>query len=289
MSLGKRIVRWLMTLSVLVGGGVAFLAWQGLLPIAKGKSPEKAAASAETKSAEKPRKIDPIAVTVAQVTGRPVQRKVHVVGTLFGTEEVEIAAKVDGRVLQILHDVGDVVHPGEVLLEVDQTDLQLVVNEANRALDLELTRIGLASTPDRDFDVGTLPSVARARLLEKNARNKFERTQSLYKRQSISREDLEQTETDFEVAQANTRQAQLDAESIVAAIRQREALLETARQRLRDAKVLVPTPSMAQMNGNQVVQVSAGGRRKAAPDVEYVVAARTPLPRSSSGSSWTAR
>jgi len=272
MSLGKRIVRWLVTLTFLVGGGVAFLAWQGLLPIARGRTPEKPAA-AETEKA-KPRRVDPIAVTVAEVTGRTVQRKVQVVGTLHGTEEIVVAAKVDGRVLQVLHDVGDVVHPGEVLLEIDPTDLELAVSEATRSMELELTRIGLHDVPGRDFDVGALPSVSRARLLEKNARNKYERSQSLYKRQSISREDLEQTETDYEVAQSNTRQAVLDAESIVATIRQREAFLATAQQKLGDAKIVVPTPSIAQNSGSKVVLASTGSRRKSVPDVEYVVAAR---------------
>lgn len=272
MSLGKRIVRWLVTLTILVGGGVAFLAWQGMLPIARGRTPEKSGAAEADKA--KPRRVDPIAVTVAEVTGRTVQRKVQVVGTLHGTEEIVVAAKVDGRVLQVLHDVGDVVHPGEVLLEIDPTDLQLAVSEATRSMELELTRIGLHDVPARDFDVGALPSVSRARLLEKNARNKFERSQSLYKRQSVSREDLEQTETDYEVAQANTRQAVLDAESIVATIRQREAFLATAQQKLRDAKVIVPTPSIAQSSGSKVVLASTGSRRKSVTDVEYVVAAR---------------
>ena len=272
MSLGKRILRWLLTLSVLVGGGVAFLAWQGLLPVARGRTPEKPAAPEPV--ATKTRRVDPIAVTVAQVTGRTVQRKVQVVGTLHGTEEIVVASKVDGRILQILHDVGDVVHPGEVLLEVEPTDLQLAVLEATRSLELELARIGLHEVPDRDFDVSALPSVARARLLEKNARNKFDRSQSLSKRQAVSREDLEQTETDYEVAQANTRQAQLDAESIVASIRQREALLATAKQKLDDATVVVPTPSIAHKSENRVVLASTGRRRKSVPDVEYVVAAR---------------
>lgn len=273
----KRFVRWTLTLLVVAGGVGALLVWQGLLPIAKGRAhgDEPAAAkSAETKKAAS-RRGPETAVTVAPVTGRPVQRRVQVVGTLHGTEEIDVASKVNGRVLRILHDVGDLVQPGEILLEVDPTDLRLAVTEATRSLELEMARLGLNAVPARDFDVATLPGVARAKLLEKNARNKYERSQSLLKQQAISREDVEQTETDWEVAQSNTRQAVLDAEATVAAIRQREALLETARQKLRDAKIVVPSPSLDRSTTQRrVVQAAAVARRTAASEVEYVVASR---------------
>ena len=87
---------------------------------------------------------DPIAVTVESVTARPVSRVVWVVGSLYGRDEVAIVPKVDGRVVKILHDVGDVVTPGEPLLEIDRTDYQLAAVEARRALELELAKIGRA-------------------------------------------------------------------------------------------------------------------------------------------------
>src|SRR5262245_51682296 len=222
MSFVKRALRWMLMLLLVGGGGVGFVAWRGLLPVARGRTHAAAPARAEAPAKKTPAAV---AVTLAHVTGRAVQRRVQVVGTLHGAEEIEVASKVDGRVARIVHDVGDVVHPGEVLLEVDPTDLRLATNEAARALELELARIGLTEAPTGSFDVGTLPGVVRARLLEKHARNKLERSQSLLKRQAISREDLDQAETDVDVAQANTRQAMLDAEATVAAIRQREALL----------------------------------------------------------------
>lgn len=275
MSFAKRVLRWMGTLLLVGGCGVGFLAWQGLPPVARGRTREAVPPKNEDATKKAPVAV---AVTVAPVTGRVVQRRVQVVGSLHGTEEIEVASKVDGRVVRIVHDVGDVVHPGEVLLEVDPTDLRLAMAEATRALELELARIGLAAVPSGAFDISSLPGVTRARLIEKNARNKFERSQALLKRQSISREDLEQSETDFDVAQANTRQAVLDAEAAIASIRQREALLDTARQKLQDARIVVPTPSVTSARmAQRIVPVSAGGRGKqasAASDVEYVVAAR---------------
>src|SRR5690349_9894818 len=44
---------------------------------------------------------DVVMVTVEPVAYRPVQRSVEAIGTLYGYEEVTIAAKLDGRVRKI--------------------------------------------------------------------------------------------------------------------------------------------------------------------------------------------
>src|SRR5262245_2638926 len=76
-----------------------------------------------------------IAVTVAPVTYRSIQRTADVVGTFYGREEVTIAPKTAGRVVKIHHDVGDIVRPGEVLLEIDETDYLLAAEETQKAME----------------------------------------------------------------------------------------------------------------------------------------------------------
>ena len=61
------------------------------------------------------------------MTARSVRRTVSAVGSLYGRDEVNITPKVEGRVVKIHRDVGDVVRPGDVLLEIDPTDYQLAV------------------------------------------------------------------------------------------------------------------------------------------------------------------
>ena len=67
-------------------------------------------------------------MTVAPVTIRPIQRSVEVVGTFCGQEEVLVTPEVDGRVVKVHHDLGDVVHLGDVLIEIDPTDYRLAVD-----------------------------------------------------------------------------------------------------------------------------------------------------------------
>ena len=103
------------------------------------------------------------------VTVRSVQRTVACVGTLHGYEEISVAAKVEGRMRKIMHDVADRVGPGEVLLEIDPTDYQLSVRQAQRSLQVELAKLGLSEPPNTKVDVTHMPMVVQAQLRRDNA------------------------------------------------------------------------------------------------------------------------
>src|SRR5688572_5538067 len=66
------------------------------------------------------RKQDAVAVTVAPAVVAPVQRSVEVTGTLFGDEEATVSAKVPGRIVAILRDVGDRTASGQPLAQIDK-------------------------------------------------------------------------------------------------------------------------------------------------------------------------
>jgi multidrug efflux pump subunit AcrA (membrane-fusion protein) len=207
--------------------------------------------SSAAKKTEPKKAVDPaIAVTVAPVTFRSIQRTADVVGTFFGREEVTIAPKTTGRIVKIHHDVGDIVRPGEVLLEIDDTDYRLAAEETQKALESELARLGLSQLPTQDVDIDKLPSVVRARLLEENAARKLQRIETLAAKNVSTQDELDQVRTDHRVAQANYKQAAMDARSTLATARHRNAILSTAVQRWHDTKVVVPTPS-SQTGPNQ--------------------------------------
>jgi multidrug efflux pump subunit AcrA (membrane-fusion protein) len=180
----------------------------------------------------------PVTVTVEPVRHASVRRTVTVVGSLFGQEEITLSPKVDGRVARVCHDVGERVKPGELMLEIDPIDYRLAAAEAERALELELARLGLKELPEQDFDVRRLPTVERAASLERNAGTRRDRSMRLGT--ATATEEKEQAEADYEVARANYRQAVLDATAGLASARQKKAALETAQQRLKETKVYAP-------------------------------------------------
>jgi len=202
-----------------------------------GKKPE--AASADSDGDKSAPAVVP--VSVASVEVRPVQRRVSVVGTLHGFERITITPKVEGRVQTVHFDVGDRVAPGKALLELDPTDYQLAIDEAQQALNQELSRLDLKQPPPNDFDIEQLPGVESANLLFMNARQKFERQKTLLTQNASSGQAYEQAETDMKVASVALRLARVNARTTLAAIKHRESLLAVARQKLSDTQVKAPT------------------------------------------------
>lgn len=160
-----------------------------------------------------------VPVSIASVEVREVQRRVSVVGTLHGFEQITITPKVEGRVQAIHFDVGDRISPGKTLLELDPTDYQLAVEEAKQSLNQELSRLDLKQPPPDNFDVEQLPSVESAKLLLKNALQKFDRQKTLSGQNASSGQALEQAETDLKVADAALRQARINAKATLAAVK----------------------------------------------------------------------
>jgi RND family efflux transporter MFP subunit len=208
-------------------------------------------AAAESKKKDQPpaEKDTPqpsaVAVTVAKVGIQAIQRTVDVVGSFEGYEELTVTPKVDGRVIRVHCDVADIVRPGDVLVEIDPTDYKLAVEEAQKKIETELSKDGLTALPGPDFDIMKLPTVVRASNQYRNASQKFSRVDSLYKQKISTKEDWDQAYADSEVAKATVDQMKIEAQTNIAKAREQAAILDTARQRLRDTKVEVPAPSVA--------------------------------------------
>jgi RND family efflux transporter MFP subunit len=255
----KRLLKALFPIAGLAALGLV-AAWHfGILPPGGAKPAAEPAAPAAAA-----RQPEAVAVTVAAPVPRPVDRRVRTVGTLHGFEEIDISPLVDGTIRRLARDVGDVVRPGEPLLEIDDTDFRLAVQEASRALELELARLGLTAIPDGSFDPATLPAVERARLVERNAAETLERYRGLVARNVTTKDEFEKAELAFDTAKLDTKQRLLEAEQTLAAVRHRQAILETARKRLSDTRIVAP----------EITARAADGTGGAVPPLSYTVAER---------------
>lgn len=185
-----------------------------------------------------------VAVTVEPVSTRTVQRSVEAFGTLYGFEEVSISARVEGRVRQVLHDVADVINPLEKLLEIDATDYELAVQKSDRALQVELARLGLKTLPDAQFDLEKVPFVAKAKSQRSHARARNERISRLAASKTVSAEESENAASELRTAEAEYDDQILKAETDLATIQLRQAELDVAREQLTNTHVLAPTPSV---------------------------------------------
>jgi len=213
---------------------VLLAAWAGAVLPACGKSNPSAAQQRQAPA--------PIEVKLTPVVVRPAERFVEVTGTLYGEEEVTIAAEVPGRIVGVHADLGDVVPHGAVLAQIDPTDYALAVEEARAALLAALARLGLSEVPRDEVDLSTLPVVARAEAQAANAAARLDRARRLYDRTPplISEQDFADIQTQSEVARAEVESERLNARSLLAETRVRQSALARAQQGLDDTRVVAP-------------------------------------------------
>jgi membrane fusion protein (multidrug efflux system) len=146
-------------------------------------------------------------------------------------------------VRKIAHDVADRVKPGETLVEIDPTDYQLNVRQAQRALQVELAKLGLAEVPGSNVDVTHIPTVIQAQLRRENAEKRLSRSKTLVARKASAEEDLTEKTSEYRVAQAEYDNQVLVAKAGIASIQVKQEALAIARQQLQDTLIRVPEPS----------------------------------------------
>jgi len=200
-----------------------------------------------TGGAEKAAKADTgpkaVPVTVAPIERRAVERTVEAVGTLRGWEDVTVGTKKRGRVVKVLHDIGDRIAPGEPLVELDAVDADLAVVQAEKQLAADLAKLGLTGLPSREFDVAKVPAVVQARVSLDRARVNLERQRTLSQRHAGTQQDLQNAENDEQAAQAGLENAGVVARATLAVAQAGKAALDVARQARADMVIRAPVPS----------------------------------------------
>ena len=124
MKIGK-LGKWLLGAVVTTAAAGGILAW-----LSSSGRAQKLELPPEAASGRDPAAV---AVTLATVHSTAVPRTVEAVGTLWGFEELTISAKVEGQIKRVVRNVADRVSPGDLLLEIDQTNYQLSFRQADRA------------------------------------------------------------------------------------------------------------------------------------------------------------
>jgi RND family efflux transporter MFP subunit len=204
----------------------------------------------------------PVPVTVAKAERRAVERTVEVVGTIKGWEDVTVGAKKTGRVVKVLHDMGDQVKPGEPLVELETVDARLSVQQAEKRLAADLAKLGLAKLPGRDkeFEVEKVPAVVKDMVALERARNNLERQRNLVRTRAGTMQDMQNYENDLKAAEATLQDGILAAQANLAAARASQVALDVAHQALVDTVIRAPVPSTTPRGTTRPIVFAVGKR-----------------------------
>jgi RND family efflux transporter MFP subunit len=181
----------------------------------------------------------PASIESARIVARELQRTVEAIGTLDPNEEVTVSNQVEGPVSKVLVDLGDFVKAGQVLATIDTTELELTVRQQTAALQQEMARIGL-SDPNAGLEEAATSQVRQAEATLAEARSKLDRTRRLTDEGVLPKQQLDEQQARFEVAEANVKSARESVRNIKATVAGRKAALDLAQKKLADARITAP-------------------------------------------------
>jgi HlyD family secretion protein len=195
--------------------------------------------SQNTLHAEAASAAAPVSIDVAKVDTRELQRSVSAVGTLDPNEEVSVSNQVEGTVEKLFVDLGDSVHAGQTIAQLDTRELELNVHQQEAALQQELSRVGL-SDPNGSLDETTTSQVRQAEAAFAEAKLRLDRAGKLAEAGLIAQQQMDTQQAQYDAADAALRSARETVRNIRASIAVRKAALGLAQKKLADAKITAP-------------------------------------------------
>ena len=180
-----------------------------------------------------------ITARVVQVDLKQIRRDVESVGSLFPYEEVTVSSEVEGRVDEVLSDVGDTVAKGQPLVKVSPIELQLTLEQQKAFLQQARARLGLRDGSDLK-DVKEAAEVKKAQADLNDAQQKYDRAKSLYDQGLVPKQSFDEAEARYKAARATYELAEQSIENIQAQISQFKATTELAKKKVTDTTIRAP-------------------------------------------------
>jgi HlyD family secretion protein len=199
----------------------------------------------------KPVKIDP--EKLAKVERIDLARSVVATGKVQPVTQVEIKSKASGIILKLPVNVGDFVHKGEVICELDQNDLIPALHQQEAALHVAQATLKSSQADYERYKVdATGPDVPFLKRDAERARTMF--TEGLIAQNS--RDDAEKAYQlavqKQESAKANLGSASAAIAKAQAALEQQQATVSIAEENLRNATIVSPIDGIVLSRDSEV-------------------------------------
>lgn len=183
---------------------------------------------------------NPVEVRAAPVEVRQFRHNVEAVGTLFPNEEVTVSAEVEGRVEEVLADVGDRVTRGQPLVKISPVELQFAVDQQLAALRQARARLGVPADGPDLMDVREAAEVKKAAADLEDAAQKYRRAKALMDQGLLPEQNYSEVEARWKSARAALDLALQTVENLRAQVTQYQTGVALARKKLADAVIRAP-------------------------------------------------
>ena len=189
---------------------------------------------------ERPGAVGAVKVKLISPERQEQQRVVEAVGSLFAYDEVTVSSEAEGRVEEVMFDVGDRVTKGQVLARISPTELELTVEQQRAALAQARARLGLREEDGELKDVRQAAEVKKALADLNDAEQRYRRAENLLETGVIARQAYDEADARYKAAKAAYDLAVQQVENMRASMHQSQAALNLATKKLRDAQIRAP-------------------------------------------------
>jgi RND family efflux transporter MFP subunit len=185
----------------------------------------------ETAANAQPVAID---VTTAAAIKRDLPRFFEATGSLAGDQQTDVAPQTAGKVVAVGVDIGSYVRRGQMLVQLDESELKLHVDQA--AAQVEQAKAGVRQAeekiglrPGQAFDPNRVAEVAAAKVTYDLADRELKRAEKLIESGDVSR-------SFFDTQRARRDQLKEQYEVALAQARQNYAAVDVARTNVANAQ-----------------------------------------------------
>ena len=200
---------------------------------------------------KKPEKIEP--EKLAKTERIDLARSVVATGKIQPVTQVEIKSKASGIIQKLPVNVGDTVHKGQVICELDQNDLLPALRQQQAALHVAEANLRSAQADYERFKVdakGTdLPFLQRD----------MERARTMFTSGLIAQNTRDDSEKAYRIAANKQESAEANLGSATAAIardqaalEQQQAVVSAAEENLRNATIISPIDGVVLSRDSEV-------------------------------------
>ena len=209
---------------------------------------------ANSRKAETAANAQPVAieVTTAAAIKRDLPRFFEATGSLAGDQQTDVAPQTAGKVVAVGVDIGSYVRRGQMLVQLDESELKLRVDQA--ATQVEQAKAGVRQAeekiglrPGQAFDPNRVADVAAAKVTLDLAEKNLKRAEKLIESGDVSRSFYDdqrarrdQLREQYEVALAQARQNYAAVDVARTNVANAQSQLALARKNLSYA--VIPAP-----------------------------------------------
>ncbi len=211
-------------------------------------------------------------VQTSAVKAAPLQSSVEYVGSLTAHLKVNVATEIGGSIEKLFFERGDRVKEGQVLAEIGTSSTLIEVQQAAAALGVAESRLKKTERGSRPEEI----RIAKARVEEaeaalREAERNFKRIDDLYGDKAVSNSDHDAAKRAVDIGRANLESAKQqfalarqgprieDREEARAAVKQAQAALAMAKDRLRKSKLNAPSDGIIAFRHVEEGEVVAPG------------------------------